>query len=62
MIGNWYFTDKNNLVHLVDGEDVQLWNDEQGKEWRGIDTAIAYAKHQAQENSDGIFWWKIKEA
>ena len=60
MVGNWYFIDKNNLAHLVDGIDVQQWAEEQGKKWQGIETAIAYAKELAQEN-DGVFWWKTKQ-
>lgn len=62
MVGNWYFTDKNGRVFLVDGEDVAVWAErEELKEWRGVDTAIAYAKAIAKEN-DGVFWWKEKEA
>lgn len=25
-----------------------------------LDTAIAYAKHQADMHEDGVFWWKVK--
>lgn len=55
MVGNYYFTDKNGVEHLVDGEDVLVWA---GKST--IENAIKYAKHMAKEN-DGVFWWKVRE-
>jgi hypothetical protein len=97
MVGNWEFTDKNGVIHLVDGEDVAIFagagtcdyeldgTDTDGTKWYlctmhdtlalsqdapcakwvnnpviNEDTAIAYAKHLAQENEDGVFWWQIK--
>lgn len=60
MVGNWHFTDKHGTIHLVDGEDVSLFATQQGLEWDGVNTAIAYAKHYASEVEDGTFWWKIK--
>ena len=60
MVGNYYFTDKNDMQHLVDCEDVMEWVKEQGMKHTGLETAIAYAKYYARENEDGIFWWKIK--
>lgn len=59
-VGNWYFTDKHGVHHLVDGEDVGIWADDQGLKWDGVSTAIAYAKYYANENEDGIFWWTTK--
>ncbi len=58
MVGNWYFTDKHGTDYLVDGEDVSAWADERKLEWRGVDTAIAYAKELAGDNN-GVFYWKI---
>lgn len=61
MVGNFYFTDKHSVSHLVDGQDVQVWADEGRKKWRGIDTAIEYAKYISSISEDGSFWWKRKE-
>lgn len=60
MVGNWYFTDKNGIHHLVDAEDVLVWAEEQGKKYLGIDTAIEYAKYLADGSDTGEFWWKVK--
>lgn len=60
MVGNWWFVDKYGTVHLVDGEDVSVWADENGIEWDGANTAIAYAKEMAK-HGEGVFWWTIKE-
>lgn len=60
MVGNWHFTDKNGTAHLVDGEDVAIWADEQGMAWAGIDTAIAYARHYADAIDGGVFWWAVR--
>lgn len=62
MVGNWHFTDKYGAVHLVDGEDVQVWADGECMKWNGVHTAIAYAKHYANESENGVFWWKVKES
>lgn len=59
MVGNWWFTDKNGAVHLVDGQDVQEWAQEQELKWNGINTAIAFAKYYANESENGVFWWKV---
>lgn len=60
MVGNWIFTDTHGTEHLVDGEDVSVWVTDTGREWRGIDSAIEYAKHLASENDHGIFYWKVR--
>lgn len=60
MVGNWEFTDKDGVIHLVDGEDVTEWADDEGVAWDGVNTAIAYAKYLANESEDGVFWWKVK--
>jgi hypothetical protein len=59
---NFIFTDKNNIDYLVDGYDVQEWAEELDKEWKGIDTAIEYAKEVSSMNDTGLFWWKINNA
>lgn len=61
MVGNWYFTDESERVFLVDAENAQGWAEENGHEWKGAETAIAYAKETASNNLDGVFWWKEKE-
>jgi hypothetical protein len=58
MVGNFYFTNKEGIHHLVDAEDVAIWADEQGIGYQGIKTAIAYAKDIAGD--DGMFWWTVK--
>lgn len=60
MVSNWYFTDKNGIHYLVDGEDVSVWVEETERTWKGVDTVIEYAKDLAQEN-EGIFYWKVKQ-
>lgn len=66
MVVNYEFTDKHGAIHLVDGEDVTEWLNSGDatpkaiKADNGIDTAIAYAKYYANEQEDGIFWWKVK--
>lgn len=57
MVGNFWFTDKEGVNHLVDAEDVAIWADEQNIGYQGIKTAITYAKDIAGD--DGVFWWKI---
>lgn len=61
MVSNWYFTDKNGVEHLVDGEDVSAWVEETGAKWDGVYSAIAYAREIASQNN-GEFWWKVKQA
>jgi len=39
----------------VDGEDVSIWADENGIEWDGVNTAVAYATEIGAP-----FWWKVK--
>lgn len=60
-VSNWYFTDKNGVHYLVDGEDIAEWCDEERKAWQGIETAIAYARALARDNG-GVFWWKEKRS
>lgn len=97
MVGNWEFTDKHGVIHLVDGQDVAIFGgmgdceyehdgtDTDGTEWylctthdeqapspdapcaRWVkdptineDTAIAYAKQLADDDENGVFWWKVK--
>ena len=57
MVGNYYFTDKNGLAHLVDAEDIIEWTGDTCN----LNDAIAYAKYYAKEAWDGAFWWKVKE-
>lgn len=69
MVGNWVFTDKDGIEHLVDGEDVSVFGGagervgqfEYDDPQITVQTAIDYAKHLAGESEDGVFWWKVKE-
>jgi hypothetical protein len=57
MVLNYGFIDKNGAIYLVDGEDVQGWEDGDGT--ASIDNAIAYAKYYAANIDGGVFWWKV---
>lgn len=58
---NYYFTDKNDVDHLVDGFNVQEFEEDNGLLSTGIEAAIQYARVIASA-SGGAFWWKVLEA
>lgn len=59
MAYNFEFTDKDGIIYLVDGYDVQEWSENNNFIWLsgGLQNAIQYAKEQTSQGHE--FYWKV---